>query len=1561
MSEFASGESAVSSATAKLEIRLARLKAILQDETTPGTFEQVVAALFSRLLDVDVAVAKSGFQFGGDAGTAGRQSRHLRIETKRYADSTQLSDRELLGEIDHALRLDPALEAWILAATRAAPEQLEQHLMGKADEVGVPVLVVDWKPNGFPSLAALCTVAPDVLGPMVSPEAKDLAASLEEEARSTLARLKRDVEAWQLGFDALRNASHRQLERLWNSASDSFTIFGQDAAGGAQTGTIRREESFSALSRWWRDPTLVATPAVLLGAEGMGKTWAALDWLASSMTELPVVLVIPSTALAGFGSVTTTALKRFLADHLYELTEARSPSHWLQRLDRLLLRPASEGPVALVFLDGLNQEPDAPWLPLIRQFQVDAFTPRVRVVASTRTHFFEQRLTKMTGLVTRPVQMHVDRYTPEELDERLAREGLARDALHADLVPFAAVPRLFALVVRFRERLVESGEVTVHRLLWEYGRDTLGIRAGTSFSEHDWRAWLREVAQKARDGIKRLSLKQLGESTARPDLTHSDVYRRLSDIIDSDFASAEPDAGDFTLSPVLVEHALGAALLADLDALTEPNREQAENLLAEWGDPIFGLDQLAEIRRAAVSIMVEREEATPRSVAAALLADWMQSQHLPQNHRDEICRLAGRLDDELLEVLSQRGNAMKRAVTFLCVRALRSLPRADIAARTKIVEACTSWLCHVSRDVMPLKHRNAESEKARSDRMMRRLGADEDGLRQVVGVQVELHERLSDYPRSVVPSLLDGFPLAEAMPVFEAAAISHAIWERNDPWRGLKWLCLLNPIDFEATARTLGDLSQEVLGRTLETGIDPDLRTRVAALLLWMSGDDDLALNAGALDAPVYEQLSYERDYLADPARSFIRLEKRHARQVLLNKSLGLNVRIRRIADHWPDMQLEVPQTFIDEVVRAAKDFDVTKLDTQLGRSSEDLAFEMLEPVVARCSPEALAALVRRKLTLTGQREGNNRYVFAINTSKYVLLADEAVAAAAKELRTRGSDENADESHNDTFARSSLLLLEIVNLPPVARVIAIVQADLRVIFDFLTEAVGPLTRADVDTLVDKFGNGTTKETDDLLTAIFDAAHDLSNDAWEWMVNRAFEGNPQLRGIAFGILHRVDPVRFGRILHEREWQWDPAGDRLCNHCGTLALGEATAGLPFEQTVGALAPWLVLHCLTLRGGSPDDSLLAASVMGAVIALPQQVPEPGAKLFVHSHHHKGDLEAISVLPIEDEEDDVVAALQRSFDFEQQRKVRRLAAETAWNRIREARASGTSLYLYDFQPEDFATILTHARQHVFEWLQGMENRTGDFRRRVHLAEGFYLALCEAMLRFEPAQGMSLWYALNEVMLTTFVGEGKISQLELMLFRAPRASSIDHALDELYDLERTNTDKALLSLAIAAMLGDRRDWLHSRIAEDHASGVAWRAQRALKLGGFLTGAQPPVNQSWADGRSRSGLEDRQREAASWLQCDAMARHWWDQFWSAETAEVAYAAWTLFQASADRRAYTWMREAALSGYPLSKRKQLHVSLNWSRLEKAMERRENRLETRFLSRDTDESVNPWYRA
>ena len=217
-----------------------KLKRELQNEASSSKFEKLTAALIGRLLGVSIAVAKSGFQHGGDAGPAGRQGRRFRIECKKYSDTTSLSDRELLGEIDHALARDNALEAWFLVATRSVSEQLEQELILKGERIGVPVVIFDWKNHELASLAALCALDPELVEAEFSKEAGGLARALLPVSSDAIAMLRLSLQSWCLGFESLRMRSHEKLNKIWSSPQTSNAELGQDAAGAAQKKRVKR-------------------------------------------------------------------------------------------------------------------------------------------------------------------------------------------------------------------------------------------------------------------------------------------------------------------------------------------------------------------------------------------------------------------------------------------------------------------------------------------------------------------------------------------------------------------------------------------------------------------------------------------------------------------------------------------------------------------------------------------------------------------------------------------------------------------------------------------------------------------------------------------------------------------------------------------------------------------------------------------------------------------------------------------------------------------------------------------------------------------------------------------------------------------------------------------------------------------------------------------------------------------------------------------------------------------------------------------------------------------------
>ena len=922
----------------------------------------------------------------------------------------------------------------------------------------------------------------------------------------------------------------------------------------------------------------------MVGLEGAGKTWATFHWLIDNKDMQPVVLIMPSSAVAAIGNVSEITVKQLLSDSLHEMSGIRDREHWLRRLDYMLKRPVCEGPALTVFFDGLNQEPSVQWLRLLQILQGETFAKRVRVIVSTRTHHFKERLSELRGLEDEAKQIDVKVYDTapgSEFDQMLAFENLMQADLHPGVIELARNPRLFKLVVHFRKKLVEAGQITVHRLLWEYGRDTFGGRTGESFSENEWRDWLKEIAQKRRNGIKEYSERSLGEMVNRPDLNENAVYARLSDIIDGRFATRNA-SGDLQLAPAVIAHALGVALLNYLDQVTSPKFDNLNAELTKWLDPIAGLDEQTEILRAAVSVLVEQGRAAEAPVPGVLVTAWLQSQNIPDEHRQELADLAPQLPNALLDAVEHSDRHAHDSARFWAVNALSTIPRDDSAVLDMIVERSCCWLSVVSYD-----------GDRRSDRLKRLIGIDTPGPITVIVVDLKLIDQSSGLLKAVVPLIAEGFPLANALPIFETAAVALAVGDRRSCWDGLKWLCLLNEVDSDETAMALRGLSEEVSRRQPEQGVHPDLPKRIAALLLWLTGQDEDEDAAVSIDPGIGRPLTYEKDYLPQPGRSWFPLERRHAHSVLTDTDLPLHSRVQRTEELWLDPSFGPPASFVEEVCAAATCIDVEKLNRHGDLTSEDDDFERLEPVLARCAPDLLADLIRRKMRSMATCPPESRYWRAIHATEHLVLTGEAEMEAVRTLRLSGGDGDDDDS-----AANDLLLMEIRDLDAQAQFDELIHANLKYISTNFAKILRPPTSANVDVLIARHADGSLKQQRDLLTLLSIHPVELTDTAWSWVERCAKCQDKDSRGFAFRILTHADPVRSGQTLETDGWSWSRDEHDWVNDYGTDALIKATLDIPFDDLAPRLAPWWLLEAVRQRGADPTEVRLAAKIFGQLL---------------------------------------------------------------------------------------------------------------------------------------------------------------------------------------------------------------------------------------------------------------------------------------------------------------------------------------------------------------------------
>lgn len=1295
--------------------------------------------------------------------------------------------------------------------------------------------------------------------------------------------------------------------------------------------------------------------------DGVGKTWVTLDWLIETVDEQPIILIVPSSSAANLSSISEATVKQFLANRLYELSGVRDTAHWLRRLVYLLMRPTDEGPVFTIFFDGLNQEPSIQWLQLLKILQSEFFSSKIRVVISTRKHHFENKLGSLRGLISATESIQVDNYdtTPGgELDQMLAFEDLTQADLHPDLIELARTPRLFALVVRFRDRLIEAGQITVHRLLWEYGRDTLGVRAGKSFSEEEWQAWLKEIAQKYRDGIKEYTTKSLSESVSRPDLKESEIYARLSDVIDGRFAETDL-SGNFHFTSTVIEHTLGVALLTHLDFVADENFTSLHNALVEWLDPIAGLDERAEILRAAVSILVE-QDSKPLVQAEVLVTAWLQTQNITDDHRLELAALAPNLIDALLAAIEHSDNDAQASARHWAVNALKAIPRENHHAAATIFDKITQWFKVVSRDIYP--NQDADNEKYRSESFIRRIGMDQSKEITVASVKLVLVDQCDGTLQLTAASIIEGFPLADALPIFEAAAITLSIRNRCEGWDALKWLCLLNEVDPDETSFALRELAERVRQRQPEPGINPGIPDRIATLLLVLTGQELDETNAVIIDPRIDRWGTYEKDYLPNPGHSFFfALERRHANLALDDTESSIFWRVQRTNEFWLDPAFHPPTHFIAELEQHLASIEVNKLNRHGHYTSEDHNFEQLEHSFAQCTPNLLADMMRRKIQSIASCSAESRYWSALHVTDHLLLSDTEAATAAKILRLSATD--VDDAH-ESFVAIQLLMVEILKLDSKTQFHTIIDANIECIFDYIKEVLQPPSSDEVDALIAHYINESSKRQNNLLLLLSIHPVKLSDSAWSWILEFTKEIDHKFCNIAFQILTCSDATRIGDALMAENWHWSSDKDFWINHYGTGALIEATRALPFDQIAPRLAPWRLLEAARLRGADPNEIRLAAEKLEHILlAVKICEPDPESILSFDRNAAKASPFSFSITLHQSQTDtnDPSVAFRANIDDDAWIRAHRLAAETAISRINETRTSGADLYLTIPDAADFIPALRYASNMVERWLEGYQELTPDFRRRVHLAEGTYLALCEALLSYDPPRGVELWQSLRATISTRYLGKAGIEDSLHMIFRVTDSPEVIALRMELLGLDYINTDQDLLNLAIAASYNDKAAWLNEMIESDRKSPFAWKRKRGVVLSGFTANNILPIPDAWPEGEIMTSHESLEKKSARFRWIEACAHHWWEAYLKANKPEDSYAAWILFLKSADPRAWIWIEQdikAVNDSSDFFKLKLSHFHLNRARLKRAMNKRIEKLDKKLFDREIGIGVGPW---
>lgn len=1505
------------SMTSRTDKYLSELKLALQ-AMKPLEFEQTSARLLSSLIDQQVYIAKSGFQYGGDAGTGGDQDRFLRLECKRYKDSSKLNERELLGEIDQALERDPYLEAWILATPKKVNEQLHGTLIKKGNNLGVAVIFLSWDDDEEKSpLAAGCSIYRSCLPDHYKTKLPQPPPAYLSTAEQSVTEIKRQLEGWAIGFETVRKQAQLRLDKIWKSENDSRAYFRQDVAGGDGRPVLKRQTVSAQFDSWWSGSAKDYKPLALLGSEGVGKTFNMVAWLQENKEKLPIILLFSSGVFASRPTVNTSNVEDVIGNELLSICRIRDESYWRARVRRLLSRPEDEGFAFLFFIDGLNQEPSARWLDVFSQLQSTYFQNNISFITSTRHHTYTVALKSMRRFNPSPLQLNIGKYDLSdggEFDQLLGLHGINRSEITESMLDIASIPRFFDLVVDMRQHLSSLKTVTFHRVLFEYGRDMRGRRDEKSFSETEWRQWLIKLAKSYHENIETTTEHELSELTGGAHLTAEEIKIRNSDIIDGSFIEkASPH--NFSLDKRLVFHALGLDLLESL--VVAHNLTEMNSILETWLGPLSGFDDEAEILRAALSIALQDERDHRSDVLSALLYAWLTSQNIPKMHKEEIDKQSKELLLPLLEVVERSVKEGANGSLQSALGSLETLNRSTSEYTEAVRRKLKMWFVNLSLDIGKYgkQEHGIKHDETQRTGFVDRLGTDALGKLNLLGYEFNIVEASDITLLKLGANLIQNSPLEPYAEIFKIYAIWLAALQHSSLSKEFEWLCILNKIDPVNMRTAFREEANALLSSKSENSLHMKLSQKATKNLLYLMNtpEDDHSRDQIETEE-TNSRFDYQKDYLNDPTNSIFSTERRHAHLVIEDSTKPLISRIEKVSDFIIDPEFSISEDVKDEAVALAGEYNLEEIDSSRGVSIDSHQFEILSLLLARVSPEKLTRHNQEWLNSLADRDASLRQDSGNGAAKKVLSADKNTAQSVRTLRLKGKlHKDLDEG----YVSCNFLSCEIQGLSKIDQYRYVLDSEIEYLFDNLLNYLPALNSEDVTILFNEYfeKSSDTKRILLILLSVI-PPHDICDRDWNTLESVALadinkidslpsKRNYTISELAFKTLALISSERFGRKLDTIGWTWTPEQSEIIGDYGSLALTSVSAGMPLIDVVSRVAPFDLAVVAEKRHENEEHLQLIVDVYTAILFHGKILKEPNAVLTVdvtrsaNAPFRFSTGKSLEELAITDETE----RIKKMHSFSEKRQE---ILDEAWERVRENQREGASLYLRTVEAATLEVLISKKPTSSDIWLEGIDDNSQSFRSRVLCAEGFYLSLCECLLKLQPSKGIKLWRFLFTNLRTNFTGIAGVKYIFQIIFNAPQSDETDSLCLEFMSEKFVQSDKDVETLAILIRQGGRSDWANPILEAYLNSDTIWYRYLSLALLPLISLNSVPVNTMWREGAFVTRQDSIVMKSSLLAYKEACSFYWLKQYASAKTLEQANAAWLLLVASSSRRIKLWL-------------------------------------------------------
>lgn len=1488
-------------------------------------FEGLISRLLSELTGLNFRLAKSGYQAGRDLGSRDFGANVIAVEAKRYGSSTSLNKRELLGEIVEAVSETSDLDLWVLVTTRDLDIQLFEALNATCNQFHIQFLHISAESEPLKnSLAMLCANAPSIvlehLTAQINTDERDqIQIELQNFAETAeYANLRNHLREQLLspliGYGSWQHQQNKWFEKQVKNESQSRVAFGQILnVADEKINLVERRQAWQQFDSWWDSWTNLYQPLVILGEEGDGKTWSVAAWLEQKIRinqPFPAVVFVPSSSATGSDPY------QIILDQLLHKFGKYAKEQWQKRFERWINSSiASQQPILLLALDGLNeQKVREDWRTLLEGLSIEPWRSRVAIILTCRTGYWRQ-LNQYTTTFT---EYTLQPYDDQELNDALANYQLSQSDIPINLLSIIRKPRYFDLMVRHREKMAQSGDITIARLIYEDWKDRVRRKNHLEDLNHtDFQDLIRDLANKhfeKTDSLREREIEQLMRVGVNSRAILNEL--RTSNILHG-------DGNRLYVDKQYLIYGFGLLLVDELEK-TLKDEIALEETLASWLEPHSDMDIKAEICAFAALHALQLPSISP-TICVILLEAWISNRNSPSDAQQEFAAYMPQNIHVYIELAERVWGAEKdhRWIQELILAGFLSWQNNEVIT-TALRKASEKWLGFVHLYGFSWQRGQNESQAPQvQEKINQRVGVElklgsfsYEGY-QLIATKDDGLLRLGNLALTII-SHLPRKPFIKAVVIGNLAEAIMGHPGRLDMYR---WILI--------TANE--SIWQEVEKEAEKLIFTNTPVTNIAAYhLLSYEGSSQARELQNPLPGNLFENNWLREQHELDPCASFLAWNDHEVLGCLQREDISPWVKISKIKDNVPDPSFELPDVFCNQLVNAIHEIDGNELNSVLAMTSADLHLETYEPAVCRFAPKIISVLINDVVGKISTREGAALTSLSLSLRELSLLLKKRVFEAIYQawLTTDPDKLPTDELNRDAELFLFDQVLEM--LPGENQLVHLLHRHLErrdltryaIRFKPLTSAFAVLeglqSAQDVDVI---------KRTLQFLIPHINLIH--SHHIESTLLPLLEHEDSLVRALVLEILFLcADNHLINRFL-ESEWSWQTSSHIFENHWGSRILCEYGHELPISKIFNRVHPahWgMAIRC---RGYDVQEldkfaeliSLLLQASASSTVDIQSDLPLVEIDGYLNENEDRELLHRLSISrrAIANSVTFFVSghgnwggvlgdpathfnALEESHSTEWHK-----ARVDIVQRIQRSQFnSNNSIFLMRFSTESLSQLWQQHRTVVEQWLETILVDTPSAHQALRKTHAFYQALCEVLLKEAPEDGIRLYHHLStQIGLPLFVdADTKIDLLDFALFNAQVTDTTKKAWRTRF--EKCQSDLDLLKLAIAAQKGKAEGWLHDWITAECYSSIPLFFSRAVTLLAMLDGEigretlvvlsdQEP--KTWRSELVGLGLKRWHR--------NAFAKYWFRQFFESESDIDAWAAFRIFLTCIDGRYWMW--------------------------------------------------------